>query len=138
MSFVTWTKSHFKSEDETRFDVADKAAKDEMGSWRKVCAAVDARDKKQCRCCGRSHVHPDRVGVLHRAHRHHIVYRSAGGADAVENVVTLCAACHNGEHKHRLRIEGTGEAITVFQRDANGQWYISRQEIAPHVLVPRD
>ena len=67
---------------------------------RAVYAAVTARDGC-CRCCGRS------SGL----HRHHIVFRSQGGATTEQNVVLVCLVCHAAIHARRLRIVGT---------DANG------------------
>jgi len=67
---------------------------------RAVYAAVTARDGC-CRCCGRGY------GL----HRHHIIFRSQGGATTTGNVVLVCVACHAAIHARRLRIVGT---------DANG------------------
>lgn len=133
-----WTGSNFKHQQATRFDAADEAAKAEADIWKAVCAAVDARDKRQCRACGKR-CDPNATGLLTRAHRHHIVYRSAGGPDEAWNLATLCASCHNDEHKHRLRIDGNANiCLTVYRKDSDGSFYISRQEVSPHVLVARD
>jgi hypothetical protein len=41
-------------------------------------------------------------------HAHHIVYRSRGGSDAPENLVSLCAAHHlHGVHRGWVRVWGT-------------------------------
>jgi 5-methylcytosine-specific restriction endonuclease McrA len=29
---------------------------------------------------------------------HHIIYRSQGGSDGVENIIALCRDCHNAAH----------------------------------------
>jgi HNH endonuclease len=39
---------------------------------------------------------------------HHVVFRSHGGEDTMENLCTLCASCHDGVHIEReLLIEFT-------------------------------
>jgi hypothetical protein len=119
-----------KFEEPTRHDTAKarKAAQDL--AWRTVCAVVDRRDGKQCRCCDRRS-DPEATGLLVRGHRHHIVYRSAGGPDTPENVITLCASCHADEHANKLRIEGNPEvAVQFFRMDAQGGWYCCREEVA--------
>lgn len=47
------------------------------------------RDKEQCQICGE--VLPVPYG---RLEVHHIVPRSKGGSDELENLVTLCDLCH--------------------------------------------
>jgi 5-methylcytosine-specific restriction endonuclease McrA len=82
---------------------------------REVYAAVDARDGWCCRVCGKfSNVRA--VGVLHKGHHHHIVYRSAGGQDETSNLCLLCPRCHDEEHAHRLRISGDAD-----ERDVMGK-----------------
>jgi 5-methylcytosine-specific restriction endonuclease McrA len=119
----------------TRFDAKADAAKAAEANWKAVCKVVDARDKRECRVCGvRSN--PNGTGLLDRGHRHHIVYRSAGGQDISSNLVTLCAACHNAEHKHQLRIEGNADdALTIWRLDDDGAWFISAQEVSPGVVL---
>ena len=104
---------------------------------RAVFAAVDARDKRICRCCGhRSNI--DGVGLLDRGHRHHITYRSKGGAMSQVNICLLCADCHAEVHHKRLDVRGNAEeALSFWRRDEAGAWYCVRQEVAPHV-VDRD
>lgn len=75
---------------------------------RKVHQAVDARDHYTCRVCGR-YCSPLAVGLLQRSHRHHLVYRSAGGKDTTENLCTLCAHCHDDEHHKRIRLSGNAD-----------------------------
>jgi hypothetical protein len=36
---------------------------------------------------------------------HHIVYRSQGGTDDLDNLVTLCMKCHDDVHGGRLKVE---------------------------------
>jgi 5-methylcytosine-specific restriction endonuclease McrA len=58
---------------------------------------VDARDGRRCRCCDR------REGL----HKHHLQFRSRGGADSADNLVTLCKFCHALLHARQLWIQGT-------------------------------
>lgn len=130
-------RSFFKSASPSRVD--RKLAKDKAddAQWRLCCQLVDARDHRTCRCCGRR-TSPDDVGLL-RGHRHHIVYRSAGGLDESRNVVTLCATCHDAEHvKRTLDIDGNADTgLTFWKRDENDVWFIWRREVAVG-LVEKD
>lgn len=139
MSLVVWDKAHFKSDEPTRHSTA-KARKAEADAlWRATCKAVDTRDGKACRACDKRS-DPEATGLLARGHRHHLVYRSAGGPDTPENLVTLCAECHAAEHANRLRIEGTNgpananDGLIFFRKDDEGCWFQSRRELAVRVL----
>ena len=58
--------------------------------------AVAERDGWRCRFCGRTN-----TGI----EAHHIIYRSAGGPDAVDNLICLDRQCHNTVHGlGRLRL----------------------------------
>jgi 5-methylcytosine-specific restriction endonuclease McrA len=46
------------------------------------------RDVWKCQCCGS----PANLQV------HHLVYRSQLGADALDNLITLCVSCHRRQH----------------------------------------
>jgi 5-methylcytosine-specific restriction endonuclease McrA len=60
-----------------------------------VSRAVYNRDGWHCRKCNKnSELHP-----------HHVIFRSAGGSDDLNNLLTLCAKCHAGIHDGRLRLE---------------------------------
>jgi 5-methylcytosine-specific restriction endonuclease McrA len=52
-------------------------------------------------------------------HAHHVVFRSAGGSDAEENLTTLCAAHHqrgvHGGGPGPLRISGRAPAALRFE-----------------------
>ncbi len=102
---------------------------------RDVFRLVDARDGHRCRACGHR-CDPTATTLLERAHRHHIVYRSAGGETTTGNLATVCASCHHREHvKRTLRIEGNAdEGLTLWQKDEQDQWYVIAQELAPHVV----
>lgn len=71
-----------------------------------VYAIVDRRDEGQCRVCGRRCSTTATTSDL-RAERHHILPRSLGGPDTVENLATVCVWCHDDRHKKgTLRITG--------------------------------
>lgn len=125
-------KTFFKGDQPSRLDDAKQEAKDANAQWRAVCKLVDERDKRKCRACLKRS-DPDATGLLKRGHRHHIVYRSAGGEDVSENLVTLCAECHDAEHvKRTLEIEGNAdEALAFWRKDPiENIWYLWRREVA--------
>ena len=66
-----------------------------MASLRTQKKWAGIRDKQQCQICG--DVLPVPYG---RLEVHHIVHRSKGGSDELENLVTLCDLCHAVEHDH--------------------------------------
>ena len=58
-----------------------------------------ARDKHTCQCCGKKNC---------RLEVHHIIFRSSGGSDSLENLITLCEDCHKKTHlgKMDLKLKG--------------------------------
>lgn len=50
---------------------------------------VFARDNYTCQCCGKS---KDKI-----LQTHHIIYRSNGGTDRVDNLITVCTDCHTSK-----------------------------------------
>ena len=81
---------------------------DRMREQRRVYALVDNRDEHCCRVCGRF-CNPRALGIIARAHRHHLVYRSKGGETSITNLVSLCAQCHADEHDGKLQLSGDAE-----------------------------
>lgn len=51
--------------------------------------AVLHRDNYTCQCCGKKNC---------QLQTHHIIYRSHGGSDDENNMITLCKECHKGVH----------------------------------------
>lgn len=135
MSLRVWESgTHFKHEEPSRHESRKARKAAEEAAWRAVCDAVDKRDGKVCRCCDKRS-DPEKTGLLERGHRHHLVYRSAGGKDETANLVTLCAGCHDDEHRNRLRIEGNPDvALQFFRKDDHGVWFVSREEISVRVV----
>lgn len=46
------------------------------------------RDNWRCQSCG----------GMQNLQVHHLTFRSHSGGDVEQNLITLCAACHSGEH----------------------------------------
>lgn len=65
--------------------------------WRQVRDAVYARDNWTCRDCGeKCKARSDPASYQRRRIQcHHVIPRRLGGADTLDNLVTLCASCHN-------------------------------------------
>jgi 5-methylcytosine-specific restriction endonuclease McrA len=92
---------------------------------------VYARDGGWCRACEEALVFTGSLTDM--MHAHHLVYRSAGGADDPSNRIALCFECHRDEHDHKLRISGdpnglvefrlvdleTGEVLRAWESDVN-------------------
>jgi hypothetical protein len=51
---------------------------------------VYRRDDYRCRACWKPVV-PGSTAEFKRAHPHHVQFRSRGGQDVADNIVTLCA-----------------------------------------------
>ena len=65
-------------------------------------AMVLNRDNYTCQCCRGKHK-DSKLEV------HHIVFRSNGGSDEQENLVTLCHTCHKALHDGKLNISLIGK-----------------------------
>ena len=88
-------------------DRAEKQAQ-KVAEERRVYALVTNRDDHCCRVCGKF-CNPRAMGLLAKAHHHHLVYRSRGGETTITNVLLLCPKCHAEEHDGRLRLSGDAE-----------------------------
>lgn len=98
---------------------AAKTAKDRAAraEWERVSKLVKARDGQRCRLCG---IRTTRVGAGDPrlwGHVHHIVFRSQGGTDDLENLLLLCAGCHADIHTGKLGASGTATTLVVGIRD---------------------
>ena len=58
--------------------------------------AILHRDCYTCQCCGKKNT---------RLEVHHIIYRSQGGTDDENNLITLCEDCHSKVHDGKLIID---------------------------------
>jgi len=91
------TAARRKAERES-FDLA-------LVDWTLRREIVEMRDGGLCRVCGAKGYDA-----------HHIKYRSAGGTNALDNLVLLCGQCHEDEHHHKLRITGTADDLRIERR----------------------
>jgi hypothetical protein len=84
---------------------------------------VRNRDKQQCQICGEVlPVHYGRLEV------HHIDYRSKGGSDESENLVTLCDLCHAVKHDHMGPAWVGLDKFPIEKREQNKLILIQAQE----------
>lgn len=58
-------------------------------------SAILHRDNYTCQCCGKKNC---------RLEVHHIKFRSEGGTDDEENLITLCKECHDGVHAGTIEL----------------------------------
>lgn len=61
--------------------------------WSSRREAILNRDGYTCQICGKKHT---------RLEVHHIVFRSQGGTDDENNLITLCEDCHAGIHSGKI------------------------------------
>lgn len=121
-----------KSEMPSRVAKKQQRQAEDRAAWAAVCKQVDKRDQGRCRVCQRR-CDPNATAMLDRAHRHHIIYRSAGGPDADWNVVTLCAGCHDAQHRGQIDVRGSATGgIEIWHQDDRG-WFLWRREQMPFV-----
>jgi len=119
---------------ESRILLRARKRREEQAALQQAYRAVNVRDGYKCRACGRQ-CSPQAVDMLKKAHHHHLVYRSKAKDDSTANILTLCAWCHEDEHRHRLKLEGNPDVAVTVWRLAEDGWYIARQERAPHEVV---
>ncbi|MDA3792483.1 MAG: RNA-guided endonuclease IscB [Elusimicrobia bacterium] len=62
-----------------------------------VKAYILDRDNYQCQECKKKNT---------KLHVHHIVFRSDGGTDTPDNLITLCTSCHDKVHDGKIEIKG--------------------------------
>jgi len=58
-------------------------------NWEFLRASAIARDRSTCMRCDKQYKRIRHLSV------HHLIPRSEGGADCLENLITLCHSCHN-------------------------------------------
>ncbi len=61
--------------------------------WSSRREAILNRDSYTCQICGKKHM---------RLEVHHIIYRSNGGTNDENNLITLCEDCHSGIHDGKI------------------------------------
>ena len=72
-------------------------------AYQNLVAEVNHRDGWKCRICKR------RSGL----HCHHVIFRSQGGDDIRQNLLTVCHHCHDSIHKPN---PFTGACIVVMSK----------------------
>jgi 5-methylcytosine-specific restriction endonuclease McrA len=82
--------------------------------YNKLSLQVLNRDGYKCRNCG----------FRNTLCLHHLIYRSHGGEDTMENLITLCNFCHKSHHDGKLGIEvlqtlGENDVVIKFTRKGN-------------------
>jgi hypothetical protein len=76
------------------------------------------RDNYTCQTCKKRHV---------RLEAHHIVFRSHGGKDTLDNLLTLCEECHDHLHEGKITLKITGvsgQLDQIAQRTTQGKSYL--------------
>jgi 5-methylcytosine-specific restriction protein A len=68
--------------------------------WRSLRKQALLRDAWRCRDCGKVCIGPE-------AHVDHIVPKSQGGADTLENCQTLCISCHSTKTAREFKLGWT-------------------------------
>lgn len=76
-------------------------ARERLRIVREVYRLVAERDRRRCRCCGRSGSYESTASEK-ALHRHHLVYHSKQGADVSGNLISVCAVCHALIHARQL------------------------------------
>ena len=69
-----------------RFDMKSKGGRK---AWIRLKDEVWARDRGVCQLCYRDTVVPE---------FHHVIYKSQGGSDTIDNILLLCFDCHHTIH----------------------------------------
>jgi 5-methylcytosine-specific restriction endonuclease McrA len=67
---------------------SDRQKRLDVISYRRLWNEVLKRDSWRCQNCG----------AHENLQVHHCDFRSRGGSDTLENLVTLCVHCHNAVH----------------------------------------
>ena len=98
----------------SRLDARD-GLRAKQANWKKVSAAVKARDRSRCRLCG-----------MPGTDCHHIEFRSRGGKDEASNLVLVCRHCHSDIHGHVVKLAGTATALRIARWDDKAEDFVWR------------
>lgn len=101
----------------SRYRAKQAKRAEEAKEYRDCCHVVDQRDGFACRVCKRA---CGGIGMLERAHHHHVNYRSLGGQHTTDNVIRICADCHAAIHDAKLRVEGDADQRDPLTHRTNG------------------
>jgi 5-methylcytosine-specific restriction endonuclease McrA len=102
----------------TRRKTREKQARQKKAAeyieWTRLRAKVFQRDKGRCRAFGTpvAFSSPDPKKL---AHVHHVIYRSAGGSNELDNLILLSLPAHEMVHQMgTLDVTGDGNALVTF------------------------
>lgn len=85
--------------------------------------AAKARDGYKCQCCGKKNC---------RLEVHHLLPRSRGGSDKLENLITLCSDCHHLAHSSEEQLLSFQKK---FGKKAKGTLrYATQMNVLRHML----
>jgi hypothetical protein len=77
-----------------------------------ISTACFTRDGWHCQSCNSSQgLHP-----------HHIKYKSHGGPDELENLITLCWICHGAVHAGILELKQERDSVTGLLHVTGFHW----------------
>ena len=98
-----------------------KAKREASAQMRALRAAVWGRDGGKCRACS-TLVQLRSDDPFKLMHAHHIRFRSAGGEDTLDNLVSVCGNCHDLIHRHLIVILGNpNETVTFTEFEKSGE-----------------
>jgi len=78
----------------------EKRVKLDAKDYTQLCKEIFEEAQYRCHLCSRMF---GSRGPQSMGHIHHITYRSAGGSDVKDNLVAVCAKCHNALHEGKSR-----------------------------------
>jgi hypothetical protein len=79
--------------------------KGDLYGYSNIRELVLTRDKYVCQNC-KGKLKDSKLEI------HHIIFRSKGGSDASENLITLCKTCHDDLHKGKISLANNGKVKT--------------------------
>lgn len=92
-----------------------KVEREEAAAWTAIRHLVYLRDHRRCRAFGTPTIFlTDDLFKL--AHVHHILYRSQGGGDTLDNLILLGYAAHKLVHDGLLDIFGDANGKVTFKQ----------------------
>jgi 5-methylcytosine-specific restriction endonuclease McrA len=88
--------------------------------WRVLRLELFARYSGKCFACAVA-LDLDAGLASNAMHAHHLIHKSAGGLDVLDNLIALCARCHRKHHDGLLTMTGTWNALAFVLRNLKGQ-----------------
>lgn len=89
----------------------------EVDAFAQLRRLVYLRDRATCRVFG-TPLKLVSANPLEVAHCHHVIFRSAGGSDALENLALLSPRAHDLVHRHVIDVTGdANKTLTILERN---------------------